>query len=207
MIKRDTHRKTAALLSITIFSSYTLLIYGKPDVLQMTPDTKRLAIALLLSINLHLFFALPHEYAHQYQELKIPKLQKLEVNLSTQSLLDSNIKTVSKEKNLSTSNGFVDGNDDFLSNITVPDEITDVSARFKQPLEIDETISSAIQSLKLKIFINRYGFATKVEILDVLEEKYAQEITRKIMAQEFEPAIYKGKPVNSIITGEIYLIN
>jgi len=171
----------------------------------MNHRTKRLIVALLCSINIHLALIIPSEYVSVPKKMAMPSGTRIDLKLQTKLVHPAPQKTVFREKQLKKADGFLGGNQDYYSNITVPAEITDIPAKFKNSIEFDTEISEKVKSVQLKIWVNRRGIVDKVELLDEIEEPYAEKIKTKMMLQEFEPAIYKGKPVNSLLVGEIFL--
>jgi len=172
----------------------------------MNHNTKTLLIALLCSINIHLALLIPAEYVSNPKKMATPSGTRIDLKLQTKSVHPTGQKAVFREKQQEKADGFTGGDQDYYSNITVPDEITDVPAKLKNTIEFDAEISEKVKSVQLKIWVSRQGFVDKVELLDEIEEPYAEKIKAQMMLQEFEPAIYKGKPVNSLLMGEIYMI-
>lgn len=172
----------------------------------MNHCTKRLVVALLCSISIHLAFIFPDQYITLPKKILTSKGST--INLKIQNTMEHPTpeKTVSREKSFIT-DGFMENKQDYYPNITVPTEITDIPAKLKKPLEFDKEISENIQSVKLKIWVSQQGTVDKVELLDEIKDPYAEIIKNQILLQEFEPAIYKGKKVNSLLIGEIFLMN
>lgn len=169
----------------------------------------RLILATLISASIHIYFFIPDKY-YQVSNRKISK------NLQVQ-LVENNIDTTDTNKIEKTNinSNYTDARlhkntpEDILKNIYVPEEITDSPAKIRVPffMESVSNIEGQVKKLlyiKVKLWVNRFGKIDKLEMIESnADEATLEGMLNKIKMAQFEPAVFKGNKVNSVIIGRI----
>ncbi|MBS1154425.1 MAG: hypothetical protein H6R07_349 [Proteobacteria bacterium] len=169
----------------------------------------RLIIAILISASIHLYLFMPDKY-HKVSIKPLSANLQVQIARNTPGhAVTTKIEDASTQEKHTKSSMQKYIKKDFLRDLYVPEEITDSPARILVPFFIEsitdiDNKKNKILYIKLKLWINRLGTVDRLEMLESnADAATLQVMLEKIKLSQFEPAIFKGNKVNSMMIGHI----